>query len=158
MDKEIQNDLDTITKFVEELRENPKNISKVKSLESTVISLERHVENLYSGYYIANYEYRASFDYSSVIYEPLGYMTYSEACAHKKLIDIQGEELLDYGVKEVSKEQYRDFVHLKYLNKAYNALHELEYIDKNSYTNDNLAEKIIELREKLDVPIYVRIR
>ena len=158
MNKETQNDLSTIAKYVEELRENPKNISKIESLECTVMRLKRHVKSLYSGYYVANYEYGSSYDYSTVVYEPLGYMTYEEAYDDfYKSISIREEELLDYGVMEVSKEKYNDFVYLRYLTRAYNSLHELERYDKKSYTNNDIADKISELRGKLDVPMYVII-
>ena len=157
MNEKIQNDLDTITKFVEELRENPKSISKVKSLECVVMRLKRRVTNLYSGYYIANYECGPSYDYSDIVYKPLGYMTYAEACDTCKSIAMQQKDSLNYGVMEVSREKYNDFVYLSYLTKAYDALHELKRIYEKSYNSDNLADKISELRGKLDVPMYVII-
>ena len=157
INKKIQNDLSAIIRYATELQENAENIRKVELLEDTVRDLTRRVKNHNIGYYVATYQSGYSFDYSSVVYEPLGYMTYTEAFAFFKSIDLKGEELFDCNVIKVSKKQYRDFLHLRYLTKAFNALNELERFDKKHYINDDIPQQIIELREKLDIPVYAYI-
>lgn len=136
-----------IKEIVSTLNDDIDDSGEIYDLEQYAKSLRKFIEWRHSGIYIAIYDVGPEDDFTRC-YKPLGSMTEAEAL--KQLNELNGPHGYYGRIREVTKEEWDDFYHLKYLTDISNRLDWIKRYDDIPETIENdISNKIKALREKL---------
>ena len=135
-----------IKELVESIDDTIDDASIVSQLEQHVKSLRRSIEFRHSGIYILIYDVGPDDNFARY-YEPVGLMTEHEALEKLKSRDSNGYY---ERVREISKEEWDDFIHLRDLTDIATHIDRLKrYNDFSQAVRDDISLKISNLRKKL---------
>lgn len=137
-----------IKKIVDTLDNEIDDSALIDQLEEYARCLRKFIEWRHSGLYIGVYEVGPDDNFTRC-YKPLGTMTTAEAS--KRLDEIEEANGYYYRLREVTKEEWDDFIHLRYLTEIFERSEWLQrkYNDIPQNIIDDISSKISALREKL---------
>ena len=140
--------VDEIKKIVNDLDNEIDDSGLVIQLEEYAKRLRKFIEYQHSSFYVGIYDVGPDDDFTRC-YKPLGLMTTAEAS--RQLSEIDEANGYYSRLREVTKEEWDDFIYLRDLTKTLNLLNFLRsrYNDIPKTTVDDLSSKFDTLREKL---------
>lgn len=137
-----------IKKTVDQISDDIDDVDILYNLKQSIKDLIYRIEREHQGIYLAIFDVGPDDDFIRY-YKPLGRMTLAQA--YEKLSEL-GEDEGEGSVREITEDEWNDFIHLSYLSQIeiyFNCIKRYDNFPEEAFKE--ISKQIKELRSKLNL-------